>query len=91
MKVGFYDAVSDLSSTLLALLGFGLATLGFYYGDALASIFLGVLLTYLSIKLVRVSVMELSDTASKELVQKTRKVILSHDGIVKTKTLKCAK
>ena len=29
MKAGFYDAISDLSSTLIALLGFGLAILGF--------------------------------------------------------------
>src|SRR5208283_555350 len=91
MKVGFYDAVSDLSSTLLALLGFGLATIGFNYGDALASILLGVMLSYLSVKLVRSSVMELSDTASKELVQKTRKVILSHEGIVKVENLKVRK
>jgi cation diffusion facilitator family transporter len=91
MKIGFYDAVSDLSSTLLALLGFGLASLGFNYGDALASIFLGVLLTYLSVKLVRASVMDLSDTASKELVQKTRKVFLSHEGIVKIESLKVRK
>jgi len=91
MKVGFYDAVSDLSSTLLALVGFGLATLGFYYGDALASIFLGVMLSYLSVKLVRVSVMELSDTASKELVQKTRKIIVQHDGVVQALNLKVRK
>jgi len=91
MRVGLYDAISDLSSTLLALIGFSLATLGFFYGDALASIFLGVLLTYLSVRLVRVSVMELSDTASKELVQKIRKVILSHDGIVKNENLKVRK
>jgi cation diffusion facilitator family transporter len=91
MKVGFYDAVSDLGSTLLALLGFGLATLGFNYGDALASIFLGFMLTYLSIKLVRSSVMDLSDTASKWLVQRTRKVILSHEGIMKLENLKVRK
>jgi len=91
MKVGFYDAVSDLSSTLLALVGFGLATLGFSYGDALASIFLGVMLSYLSVKLVRVSVMELSDTASKELVQKTRKIIVQHDGVVQALNLKVRK
>jgi len=88
MKVGLYDAISDLSSTLIALLGFGLAALGFFYGDALASIFLGVMLSYFSVKLVRSSVMELSDTASKELVQKTRKVILSHEGIVEIEKLK---
>src|SRR5664280_1757360 len=91
MKVGFYDAVSDLSSTLLALVGFGLAILGFAYGDALASIFLGVMLTYLSFKLVKFSVMELSDTASKDLVEKTRKVILSCEGVVKTENLKVRK
>ncbi len=91
MRVGFYDAISDLSSTLLALVGFGLATLGFFYGDAIASIFLGALLSYLSVKLVRVSVMELSDTASKELVQKTRKHHYSHDGVIKAVNLKVRK
>ena len=46
------------------------------------------MLTYLSVKLVRFSVMELSDSGSKELVEKTRKTILSHEGIVKTVSLK---
>ena len=91
MKAGFYDAVSDLGSTLLALLGFGLAILGYTGGDAFASIFLGVMLTYLSVKLVKFSVMELSDTASKELVDKTRKIILACEGVVKTENLKVRK
>jgi cation diffusion facilitator family transporter len=91
MKAGLYDAVSDLGSTLLALVGFGLATLGFFYGDALASIFLGIMLTYLSSKLVRASVMELSDTASKDLVQKTRKLVASHIGVTKIADLKVRK
>jgi len=91
MKAGFYDAISDLSSTLIAMLGFGLAILGFTGGDAFASIFLGAMLTYLSIKLVKFSVMELSDTASKELVEKTRKIILSCDEVVKTENLKVRK
>jgi len=91
MKAGFYDAISDLSSTLIALLGFGLAILGFTGGDAFASIFLGAMLTYLSFKLVKFSVMELSDTASKELVEKTRNIILSCVGVVKTENLKVRK
>ena len=91
MKAGFYDAISDLSSTLIALLGFGLAILGFTGGDAFASIFLGAMLTYLSIKLVKFSVMELSDTTSKELLEKTRRIILSCDGVVKTENLKVRK
>jgi len=91
MKAGFYDAISDLGSTLLALLGFGLAIFGFAYGDALASIFLGAMLTYLSFKLVKFSIMELSDTASRDLVEKTRKVILSCEGVVLTENLKVRK
>ncbi len=91
MKAGLYDAVSDLGSTVIALLGFGLSILGFASGDAFASIFLGLMLTYLSIKLVRGSVSELSDTASKELVWKTRKVILACNGVVKIENLKIRK
>jgi cation diffusion facilitator family transporter len=91
MKAGLYDAIADLSSTLIALLGFALALLGFSGADAFASIFLGGMLTYLSIKLVKFAVMELSDTASKELVQKTRKVIQSCEGVVKTSNLKVRK
>ncbi len=91
MKAGLYDAISDLSSTLIALLGFGLAILGFTGGDAFASIFLGAMLTYLSFKLVKFSIMELSDTASKELVQKTRRTILSCEGVVKAENLKVRK
>jgi cation diffusion facilitator family transporter len=91
VKAGFYDAVSDLGSTLIALLGFGLAIMGFYYGDAIASVFLGFMLVFLSAKLARASIMELSDTASKDLVQKTRKAILAYDGILDCKTLKLRK
>jgi divalent metal cation (Fe/Co/Zn/Cd) transporter len=91
MKAGLYDAIADLSSTVIALLGFALALLGYSGADAFASIFLGGLLTYLSIKLVKFAVMELSDTASKELVQKIRKVIQSCEGVVKTQNLKVRK
>ncbi|MCW4003706.1 MAG: cation-efflux pump [Candidatus Bathyarchaeota archaeon] len=91
IKAGFYDAISDLSSTIIALLGFGLATLGFSNGDSFASIFLGCMLSYLSIKLARTSIMELSDTASKEMVQKIRKEILSNEGALKCESLKVRK
>ena len=91
VKAGFYDAISDLSSTIIALLGFGLATLGFYYGDSFASIFLGIMLVYLSIRLARTSIMELSDTASKEMVQKIRRSIVSHEGVIKSENLRVRK
>jgi cation diffusion facilitator family transporter len=91
VKAGFYDAISDLSSTIIALLGFGLATLGFYYGDSFASIFLGTMLIYLSIRLARTSIMELSDTASREMVQRIRKSIISHEGVLKNENLRVRK
>src|SRR4030066_1678795 len=88
VKAGFYDAISDFSSTIIALLGFGLATLGFYNSDSFASIFLGCMLIYLSIKLARASIMELSDATSKEMTQKIEKAILSEVGVLKNQSLR---
>ena len=91
VKVGFYHALADLSSTLIAFLGFGLAIIGFNQGDSLASIVLGVLLGFMSTRLIRSNVMELSDTASREMVQKIRKEILSKKGAQKCENLKVRK
>jgi cation diffusion facilitator family transporter len=91
VKAGFYHALADLSSTGIAFLGFGLASVGLSQGDALSSIVLGVLLSYMSIRLVRSSTMELSDTASKELVQKTKKLVIAHSGILDCRKLKVRK
>lgn len=91
VKAGLYHAAADLSSTAIAFLGFGLANVGFYQGDSFSSIALGILLSYMSIRLVRSSIMELSDTTSKELVQKTRKIILYHDEVLDCRNLKVRK
>ena len=92
VKAGFYHAIADLSSTVIAFLGFGLATLaGIRWGDSLASMALGILLSYLSIKLIRSNIMELSDTASKEMMQKIRKEIFSEKGVVKNENLRARK
>lgn len=81
VKVGFYHAIADLSSTIIALLGFGLATQGIYRGDAAASMILSVLLIYLSAKAIWSSGMELSDAISKDIVEKVRKEILGVSGV----------
>jgi len=91
MKAGLYDAISDLSSTIIALLGFVLALVGIWGADAFASVFLGCMLTYLSIRLAKASVMELSDTASKDIVEKTQKAIMSCQGVLNTSSLKVRK
>jgi len=91
LRAGFYHALADLSSTIIAFLGFGLAFIGFKFGDSIASMILGVLLSYLSLKLVWASGMELSDTISKEVADEVRDVILDTEGVRKLENLKIRK
>jgi cation diffusion facilitator family transporter len=88
LKAGLYHAIADLSSTIIAFLGFGLAFIGFKFGDSVASMMLGILLSYLSFRLVWACGMELSDTVSKDVANEVRKVILNSEGIRKFKDLK---
>lgn len=88
VKAGFYHALADLGSTLIALLGFGLATLGFPASDAVASLILSVAIGYLSIRLVKASGMELSDAISREVADKVRREIASTLGVSNVKGLR---
>lgn len=91
MKAGFYHALADLSSTIIAFLGFGLAALNFPIGDSLASMVLGALLTYLSVKLVWSSGMELTDTISKDVADRVRHEIVGTEGVYKLESFKIRK
>lgn len=91
MRVGFYHAIADLGSTVIALLGFGLASIGVVFGDALASMVLSALLSYLSVKLVWESVTELSDTISKDVADRVKKEILCTEGVRKCENLRVRK
>jgi len=91
VKAGFYHAIADLGSTIIALFGFGLATIGFLAFDALASIVLSAMINYLSIKLIWSSGMELSDAISKDVAEKVRREILSTNGICRCENLKVRK
>jgi len=91
LKAGLYHAIADLGSTFIALFGFGLATLGLYYGDSISSMILSVLLTSLSVRLVWNSGMELSDAISRDVVRKVRTEILSVKGAYGYEKLKVRK
>ncbi|MFB3888859.1 MAG: cation diffusion facilitator family transporter [Candidatus Bathyarchaeia archaeon] len=92
VKVGFYHAIADLSSTVIALLGFALAAVArVFWADSIASIALGILLTYMSLNLVRSSVMELSDAASRDIVQRIRREILTQEGVLQAQNLRTRK
>jgi len=88
IKAGFYHAVSDFASTIIALVGFGLVFINIDYGDPVASMVLGSLLAYLSIGLIRSSSSELSDAISTSVVQDIRKQISSTKGVSVCKDLK---
>jgi len=88
MKSGLYHATADLGSTLIALFGFGMASVGFNIGDALASIILSIPLAYLSVKLIWNSGLELSDVAPMDVVKKIRREIVSTKGVLGIRSLK---
>jgi cation diffusion facilitator family transporter len=91
VKAGFYHAFADLGSTLVALFGFGMATLGFPIFDVLASLVLIAAISYLSIKLIKTSGMELSDAISKDFAEKIRREIASAKGVSKVGNLRVRK
>ncbi len=92
VKADLYHALSDLASTIIALLGFGLTYLG---GDprldAAASLVLAALLVYLSVGLIRSSGSELSDTISRDVAADIRKEIVSTKGVAVCRELKARK
>jgi cation diffusion facilitator family transporter len=85
---GFYAAVSDFVSTLIAILGLGLAMIGYPGGDPIASMILAIGLGYTSVKLVYSSSLELSDAVSGKLVQSILREIRKTDEVLKVKELR---
>jgi cation diffusion facilitator family transporter len=88
IRAGLYAAVSDFASTVIAILGLGLAILGYPGGDAVASMILAIALGYTSIRLVYSSSLELSDAISGKLIQSILKEIRRTDEVLKVKELR---
>ena len=82
LKADFYHAFLDLCSTLVVIVGIVLVNIGFHDGDFLAALVLGVLLCYLSIKLIYKTAQDLTDIISPDLVVKVREVVLSTEGVL---------
>ncbi|MFN4337073.1 MAG: cation-efflux pump [Candidatus Nitrosocaldus sp.] len=90
-RVGFYDAIADLGSSILALLGLVLASNGLYAADGIASIALAGMIIFLTSRLVYSSAMELTDAIDPSLVNSARKAILSIDGVKDCKDVRMRK
>ena len=82
LKADFYHAVMDLGSTLVAIVGILLVTTGFYQGDFIAALVLGVLLVALSLKLIYRTAMDLTDIISPSLVKKVREISQNTEGVL---------
>ncbi len=92
VKASFYHAISDFASTVIALVGFGLAYLQFDDRvDAIASIVLSFLLIYLTVGLLRSSSAELSDQIPRSVVAEVRKEIMRTTGVQMCRDLKVRK
>lgn len=87
IRADFLHAVSDLSSTLLALAGLVLASYGIYRGDAVASMILSLMLAYLSSRLVYGASRELTDAIPSNIVQAIRRTVLDTEGVCDCKQL----
>lgn len=88
IRAGLYDAIADFFSTSLVFVALGLASLGHPVGDIAVSLVLAAMLSYLSVRLIRVSVLDLSDAVSGKLVRSILQEIRKTDGVLKSKELR---
>ena len=82
LKADFYHAFLDLGSTIIAIIGIVFVTYGFYNGDFIAALILGIVLVILSLKLIYKTSQDLTDIISPELVKKVRKIILDTEDVI---------
>lgn len=82
LKADFYHAFLDLGSTLVVIAGIILVTVGFHDGDFVAALVLGVLLCFLSIKLIYKTAQDLTDIISPELVSRVKEIVLATEGVL---------
>jgi len=89
VRASFFHAFADFMSTIIALFGFGLVVWADYHqGDAIASIILSGFLIFLSVRLLRTSFSELSDSVPKELAENIRREVLCVEGVGRCRELR---
>ncbi len=82
LKADFYHAFMDFGSTMIVIIGIVLVSYGFYFGDFVAALILGVFLAILSLKLIYTTAMDLTDIISPELVKQARQIITNTEGVI---------
>ena len=87
LRVDLYHAFMDMGATGVALVGVLLVILGFYQGDFIAALILGILLAVLSLKLIYRNAMELTDAVPESMVRNVREIVSSTEGVMKTEAV----
>jgi len=67
---------------MIAIVGIALVSYGFYLGDFIAALILGVVLAILSLKLIYTAGMDLTDIISPELVKQARQIVTNTEGVI---------
>jgi cation diffusion facilitator family transporter len=88
VKADLYHAISDFFSTSLVFVALFLTSLGYPIGDTAVSLVLAGLLTFLSLRLIRASALDLSDAVSGKLVKSIFSEIHKTGDVLKTKELR---
>ena len=81
VKADLFHALSDFSSTLVALAGFAFASLNIFVGDTFAALILCALIFYLSLKMVYRTSLDLSDAVPKSVFNRVKASIQTHPNI----------
>ncbi len=87
LRVDLYHAFMDIGATSVALVGIVLVMMGFYQGDFVAALILGILLTALSLKLIYKNAMELTDAVPESMVKTVHDIVDDTEGVMKTESV----
>jgi len=87
LRADFYHAFMDLGSTLVAMVGILLVTVGFFQGDFIAALILGALLAVLSIKLIHRTTLDLTDAIPASMVKKVQNIVSNTEGVMGTESV----
>lgn len=87
LRADFYHAFMDMGSTLVAIIGIILVTMGIYQGDFVAALILGVLLAVLSVKLIYRTALDLTDAISPSMVRRVEGIVSSTEGVMNTESV----
>lgn len=90
-KANYLHAIADFSSTIIALFGILIASLGFYIGDALSSLALSCFIAFLSLRLIYNTALELSDIAPTREYKAVSSLLKNVEGLKGFKSLRMRK